>query len=353
MSDSGQSIKGYVTTQGFTNAGGGQCQWTFAKKSGRHYFLKRFLRPTYPLPDGPGSAAIKARKRQECEAFEQRQRDIIQRLKPLSTTGGNLVVARDFFRHGAHYYKVTDKVDVASEDPSGIATLSGGDNLIVLLAVAHSLDILHRNGLVHGDIKPANILNKRTSTGVTSKLIDFDDCFVEREPPPAADTVGDPVYYAPELVDYIVDNGPADLLSVKSDVFALGLVFAEYLTGNLPDLPAGHRYPGEAVRAGARLPLSVPTGRAPVGELVEAMLSAEPAHRPSCREVHEALQRIRRAGREGASTSGLPPGERTEATGLQGTLLRKLAGHHDSPPELAKPPLRGSLLKKGKGPAAP
>ena len=41
----------------------------------------------------------------------------------MSTYGGNLIVTLDFFRWGAKYYKVTEKVDTEDLRPGGIAAL--------------------------------------------------------------------------------------------------------------------------------------------------------------------------------------------------------------------------------------
>ncbi|WP_051110526.1 protein kinase domain-containing protein [Longispora albida] len=300
------AIRGYVLTQPFSTAGGGQSKWTFAERAGREYFIKQFLAPTYPLDDGPGSPATKARKRERCEQFEKHHRAITERLKPLSKSGGNLVVTEEFFREGAHYFKTTAKIDVSTEKPSDIARLAAAENLLVLLTAAHSLDILHRNGLVHGDIKPGNILVQRAPIGLTTKLIDFDNCFLDASPPPNAEMVGDPVYYAPEMTEYIVAGSDGASLTTKSDIFALGLVFAEYVTGALPSIGGGHRYAGEALLNGARLVVDGDATHKALAELIELMLSRDPAARPSCFEVHQSLQRIRGI-MSGRTTKGIKP----------------------------------------------
>ena len=44
-------------------------------------------------------------------------------MAPLTSYGGNLIVTLDFFRYGAKYYKVTEKVDLAGLEPRDVATL--------------------------------------------------------------------------------------------------------------------------------------------------------------------------------------------------------------------------------------
>ena len=128
----GDELNGYRLTTPFTTTGGGHCQWAFASRGGEEYFVKQFLNPTYPLPDGPGSEKTKAAKRARCERFAKQHTEVAEKLRPLSATGGNLVVTRDFFRHAAHYYKVTVKVDAGTEGPPEIAALPVEERLTLL-----------------------------------------------------------------------------------------------------------------------------------------------------------------------------------------------------------------------------
>ena len=134
--------------------------------------------------------------------------------------------------------------------------------LVLMKSVAHSLKILHDLSIVHGDLKPSNILIKRTELGYTSKLIDFDNSYIAASPPQPEEIVGTINYYSPELLGYIQEDGVAPAaLGVASDVFALGLIYCEYLTGSLPplrhsDLPRGSRRGPEWVR-----PFGAPDGR--------------------------------------------------------------------------------------------
>jgi serine/threonine protein kinase len=56
--------------------------------------------------------------------------------------------------------------------------------------VAHCLKILHDLRIVHGDLKPSNVLIKRTELGYTTKLIDFDSSYIGGRPRPAEEIVG-------------------------------------------------------------------------------------------------------------------------------------------------------------------
>jgi serine/threonine protein kinase len=349
----GDSVNGYLLTTPFTTTGGGHCQWAFATKHGNAYFIKQFLTPTYPDDGAPGSAQTKAKKRERCERFERHHLSVKNKLAPLSARGGNLVVATDFFRYGAHYYKVTTKVEVGPAGTVDVERLPLAEKIALLLNATHSLDILHSNGLVHGDIKPPNILIERASTRIATKLIDFDNCFVSGDPPAPDELVGDLVYHSPEMIEYLLGTGSAQRLAVKSDLFALGLTFTQYLTGQLPGFSSPHRYPAEALLAGKALRLPKVPGPhgATLAELLTRLLARHADDRPTAKELHEHLQRIRRAVRNGGTVEVPDPPTASGGSTLRGTLLRQLADRDEtirrsdpSPPVPGG--LRGSLLRR-------
>ncbi|MGH9284490.1 MAG: protein kinase domain-containing protein, partial [Acidimicrobiales bacterium] len=326
----GDSLNRYRLLGDFTTAGGGQSKWTFARRGAKDYFLKEFLAPTYPGGEAPGSPEVKARKRARCATFEAHHRSIMDALEPLSSAGGNLVVTADFFRHGAKYYKVTEKVDVASITPEAIAKLPLSERILVMLTATHSLNILHRVNLVHGDLKPANVLIKQMSPGrFTTKLIDFDNCFFAGEPAPPEELVGDPVYYSPELMAYVLLGDGGAALGPKSDIFALGVVFAQYVTGELPEFQPARlsfpplRYAADIVRSGGRLRLR-PAGLPRYVEgLIHLMLAADPARRPSGDEVFRALKRMQSmAGPAVGGGKGGGDDEELAVTRARGPRLR-------------------------------
>ena len=110
---------------------------------------------------------------------------------------------------GAKYYKVTEKVDPARLERRRRRRLDFRAALVLLKTVAHSLRILHDLGIVHSDLKPSNVLIKRTELGYTTKLIDFDSSYIAGSPPPPEEIVGTINYYSPELLGYIQEAGVA------------------------------------------------------------------------------------------------------------------------------------------------
>jgi len=292
----GDVLNGYRLLEDFRVVGAGLSEWSFAERGGRIFFIKRFLSPTYPEADAPGSERIKAKKRARCAAFEAHHRGIQAAMAPLTTYGGNLIATLDFFRVGAKYYKVTEKVDVSGLQTRDVAALDFPAQLVLLKTVAHSLKILHDLHIVHSDLKPNNVLIKRTELGHTTKLIDFDSSYIVGNPPPPEDIVGTMNYYSPELVRYIQGSAVPGELTEASDIFALGLIYAEYLTGTMPPFDPTHREAAIAVLHGQ--PLKMGPSRAPtaVVDLIERMLLLDAAARPRVAEVHATLMGLRGGG---------------------------------------------------------
>ncbi len=95
--------------------------------------------------------------------------------------------------------------------------------LRMALDVADGLTALNREGLVHGDIKPGNIVLDRDGN---AKLVDFGLSGMTRRDGQGA-IVGTPDYIAPELL-----RGAAD--SHRSDLYSLGTTLYYLLAGRLP-----------------------------------------------------------------------------------------------------------------------
>lgn len=337
----GDVLNGYRLLADFSSVGAGLSRWTFATRGGREYFVKEFLSPTFPDEHAPGSEKVKARKRARCAVFEAQHRSMQTALAPLSAFGGNLIVTLDFFRAGAKYYKTTERVVSEHLDVAGIAALPFRQRLVLLKSVAHSLKILHDLGVVHGDLKPDNVLIKRTELGHTSKLIDFDNAYRAGSPPDSSEIVGTITYYSPELLAYVQGGGAGGAeLGTAADVFALGLVYAEFLTGRLPAYDPGYGEPAVAARSSVVLRIDRAGLEPSLADLVDRMLLVDPLARPAIAEVHAVLMRLRTTG--SAADPVVRPAPTAPPSGaLRGRLVGGPAA--DAPPPT--PPATGGGLK--------
>jgi eukaryotic-like serine/threonine-protein kinase len=157
--------------------------------------------------------------------------------------------------------------------------------------LAGALDHAHRRGIVHRDVKPANVL---LGPDGRAMLADFG---IARLAGAAGLTatgwaMGTPAYLAPEQVrgEYV---GP------PADVYALGLVVLEAATGQ-------RAFPGDGLNAAfVRLerPVQVPTSvPVPLGAAIVAMTAQEPGQRPTAGEVAARLE----AAADSVSTAAVP-----------------------------------------------
>lgn len=153
--------------------------------------------------------------------------------------------------------------------------------------LAGALAQVHAQGVIHRDIKPANILVSDGPDGAESvKLADFGVALVMEDNRLTATgfTVGTAQYLSPEQAQGLH-------LTPASDIYSLGLVLLECLTGKA-------EYPGTPVEtASARLhrapeiPEDLPNG---LRGLLQAMTDMDPERRPTAGDVEEVLAGRRR-----------------------------------------------------------
>jgi hypothetical protein len=126
-------------------------------------------------------------------------------------------------------------------------------------------------------------------------------------PPPPEEIVGTMNYYSPELVRYIQGSAEPGELTQAADIFALGLIYAEYLTASLPAFDPAHRTAAMAVLHGQVLALGPSRAPQPVRDLVERMLLPDPTARPDVAAVHATLMGLRGAAGAPARTRATMP----------------------------------------------
>lgn len=151
----------------------------------------------------------------------------------------------------------------------------------IALDVAAALEHAHGRGVIHQDVKPQNVL---FSDDGTAKLADFGLARVQTLASVAGSSLfwGSPEYMAPERF------GPVRL-DPRSDLYSLGVMIFEMVTGRLP-------FPGVTIgkllAATARPPLP-PLGLGPaIDALVASLLSPAAEDRPAtAAEVRAALER--------------------------------------------------------------
>lgn len=106
--------------------------------------------------------------------------------------------------------------------------LGSGELIAVGEALCAALAAVHAAGLIHGDIKPANILREN---GGRIVLLDFGSA---RDSSAGELLTGSPAYLAPEL---LAGGAPG----VSTDIFAFGMTLKFLLTGQAPDAGSGEQ----------------------------------------------------------------------------------------------------------------
>ena len=347
----GEVIHSYRILEDFKVAGG-TSKVTFAERGGKEYFIKEFLSPKYPMAGSPGSEKVKAQKRKACEEFEKHHKELNARISSKVGPGGNLVAAVDFFREGPCYYKVTEKIDVSSLTCKEISCLSMDKLLLICKSVCHSVKILHDLNIVHGDLKPDNILIKKTSAGYSGKLIDFDDSYFTGAPPKPECLVGTPEYYSPEQAAYIDEEISGSTLTLKSDIFTLGIIFCEYLTGRKPLFDPKYSSTCSCVADGGKIKFSGALSNG-FEEVLRKMLSLNPIDRPSIGEVFEFFKGVKDDGKAMSATDSptistpVSKGLRGSGLGIGGTKTSKTDELDTSHPSSSSS--SPSKLRIGKG----
>ena len=157
----------------------------------------------------------------------------------------------------------------------------------LLVGATRGLAATHAVGVLHRDVKPDNLFVDRLTSGV--KLIDFGIALAPgaQDQAPPDRVLGSPAYIAPERLRLDTQGSPA------TDVFSLGVVFYETLTGRHP-----FRAPDieRLLRRIASSPPTSPRKLNPVvprglSDLVMSMLAKGPLQRPAdCQAVLRALE---------------------------------------------------------------
>ena len=146
--------------------------------------------------------------------------------------------------------------------------------------MAKGLEPLHQHGLVHCDLKPANVmLDPKT---LEPRLIDFGECSKagERAPP-----LGTPITRSPEVAKGYKGPGP----QLASDVYALGCIMYQEITGKI-DISTD-------TRGNVKPDLDKLNGQewndSPLSEckpFIKACLNLDPNKRPTLQQILQAVR---------------------------------------------------------------
>jgi len=209
----------------------------------------------------------------------------------------NIVTVHDFGEAEGLYYLLMEYVDgMTLRQLLQGQKLAPEEALSIVPKICEALQFAHELGVVHRDIKPENVLVDRQGR---VKIADFGIAkIVAADQPRQAITqdqvIGTPHYMAPEQVER------PQLVDHRADIYSLGVVFYEMLTGELP--LGKFQPPSRKVQVDVRL-----------DEVVLHALEKEPERRyQKASEVKTAVETI--AATPGVAVAGAAPAASPEIT---------------------------------------
>lgn len=168
------------------------------------------------------------------------------------------------------------------------------ESLTFVLDILAGLDYAHQQGIVHCDIKPENVLLTLTPKGWTTKITDFGIARLSQEGSVLdMGNSGSPAYMAPERF--------YNQHSAASDVYAVGVILFELLTGHRPFVGTPAELMVAHLNRIPQIPEAVPP---PLAEILRKSLQKlVPRRFQQAGEMHAALQQVYAALETGQQAS--------------------------------------------------
>lgn len=140
----------------------------------------------------------------------------------------NIIPVFDVGRVGVHFYHAMEYLEGGDLEHLMLKGLDAQTALEITLELADALHLVHSQGIIHGDIKPANVVFRAngcpvlTDFGISRRAKQSDDYSVNPDA-----IMASPSYASPELI-----QGKA--FDMRTDIYSLGIMMYEMLLGKKP-----------------------------------------------------------------------------------------------------------------------
>ncbi len=193
------------------------------------------------------------------------EHDMAQRVDPQF-----VVKVYDLGISDEHAYMIMEYFDAGDLRRRMRSPLRAAEALQTAQAIALGLAAVHATGVLHRDLKPANVMLRREG-GVA--LIDFGlakDAALEADISDAGQIIGTPHYMSPE-------QGHGEAIDVRSDLYSLGIILFEMLSGRKPFMAEN---PMAIIYMHRKTPVPpLPAEHAALQSLVQKLLAKNPNDR--------------------------------------------------------------------------
>jgi WD40 repeat protein/serine/threonine protein kinase len=178
------------------------------------------------------TVAVKMLKKADAQSPEQREKFISEAVVTGELDHPNIVPIYDLGSNdsGALFYSMKKVKGTPWDDVLEKKSLD--ENLGILMRVADAVAFAHANGVIHRDLKPENIMLGDYGEVL---VMDWGLARISAAFPNAASVSqsdvmgGTPAYMAPEMA-----TGPIELVTTSSDIYLLGAILYEIITGKPP-----------------------------------------------------------------------------------------------------------------------
>lgn len=223
--------------------------------------LQRVVALKELLPEFQGELDLKSRFRREALALAAFHHQNIVTLHDLVDEDSSLFMIMEFVEGRC----LIDLLESGSFPVNVVTAVGSG----IASALAHA----HQHGVIHRDLKPSNVMIANTGE---VKLMDFgiSKDFRLATLTKKGETVGTPAYMSPEQTS----GGRVD---ARTDIFSLGILLYESLTGQRPFYGTDPNELFESIRSGKYIPLSQAASHVPkeLSNIIKRSLQVAPSKR--------------------------------------------------------------------------